>query len=146
MAPDTRQVQPSHQEVSFKARDSSEGSAVEATAYAGPLPTPQTLAAFEDYIPGSAERILTMAESEQQHRHVIEFTHLELARESQKLDHRAMSFSLGGGVFVSVAFLAGAVYGGIELHTGVFSLAAAPFLYLVTQLSPSKEDPPKGDP
>lgn len=148
MAPDTprtrEQVHQSHRELSIKATDSEEGSAVEATAYAGPLPTPQTLAAFEGHIPGSAERILAMAEGEQKHRHVMERAQVELASESRRLDHRAMSFSLFGGVFVSVVFLAGAVYGGIELHAGVFSIAVAPFIFLMTQLSPSKEDPQTG--
>lgn len=150
MTPDSsgtrRQVQPSHQAVSIKATDSDEGSAVEATAYAGPLPTPQMLDAFEDSIPGSAERILTMAEGEQKHRHVMELAQLELARESRKLDHRAVTFSLSGGTIVALALLAGALYGGIELHAGVFGLALAPFLFLMTQLSPSRPDSPADDP
>lgn len=35
----------------------------------GPLPPPQMIAAYEDVLPGSAERILSMAEQAQKQRH-----------------------------------------------------------------------------
>jgi len=35
----------------------------------GPLPAPRQLTAYEQTLPGAAERIMTMAESEQSHRH-----------------------------------------------------------------------------
>lgn len=41
-------------------------------AYQGPLPHPDLLVKYEEIIPGSAERILSMAEKEQQHRHQLE--------------------------------------------------------------------------
>lgn len=36
--------------------------AVQAQHHSGPLPAPQTLAGYESVLPGSAERILVMAE------------------------------------------------------------------------------------
>lgn len=39
------------------------------SAYQGPLPHPDTLKGFEDIIPGAANRILKMAENEQEFRH-----------------------------------------------------------------------------
>lgn len=37
--------------------------------HSGPLPAPETFAHYEQIHPGAAERILTMAENEQSHRH-----------------------------------------------------------------------------
>lgn len=40
--------------------------------FAGPLPSPDMLQQYENTQPGLADRIVTMAESEQQHRHQLE--------------------------------------------------------------------------
>ncbi len=37
--------------------------------YQGPIPPPQMLARYEEIVPGAGERILAMAEKEQQNRH-----------------------------------------------------------------------------
>jgi uncharacterized membrane protein len=42
------------------------------SVYSGPIPTPQMFAEFEKVLPGSADRILTMAEDQSKHRHKIE--------------------------------------------------------------------------
>jgi uncharacterized membrane protein len=44
----------------------------EVQQWSGPMPAPESLAKYEDIIPGSAERILVMAEKEQGHRHDME--------------------------------------------------------------------------
>lgn len=38
-------------------------------SYSGPLPHPKILAGYEQALPGTADRIVTMAEKEQEHRH-----------------------------------------------------------------------------
>jgi uncharacterized membrane protein len=38
----------------------------------GPLPDPQTLAHYDQILPGAAERILVLAENQQAHRHSLE--------------------------------------------------------------------------
>ncbi|MFH1489677.1 MAG: DUF2335 domain-containing protein [Pseudomonadota bacterium] len=38
----------------------------------GPLPTPDLLAGYDDIVPGAAERIITMAEEQERHRHDLE--------------------------------------------------------------------------
>lgn len=43
-------------------------SAIQKTAYSGPLPHPDDFAGYEKILPGSAERILAMAEREQESR------------------------------------------------------------------------------
>lgn len=40
--------------------------------FQGPLPPPEMLKGYDQTLPGSAHRILTMAEGEQIHRHVME--------------------------------------------------------------------------
>jgi uncharacterized membrane protein len=42
---------------------------LEASFYSGPIPDPDMLAQFEHVLPGSADRLLRMAEKEQDHRH-----------------------------------------------------------------------------
>ena len=42
------------------------------TTFAGPLPPPETLQGFENVVPGAAERIIIMAEKEQDARHQME--------------------------------------------------------------------------
>jgi uncharacterized membrane protein len=41
-------------------------------SWSGPLPSPGTLQQYGDFLPGSPERILAMAERESAHRHTIE--------------------------------------------------------------------------
>lgn len=43
-----------------------------ATSFSGPLPPPGIIAGYEEILPGSADRIFTMAENEQRHRHDVE--------------------------------------------------------------------------
>ena len=46
--------------------------------FTGPLPPPQILKGYEEVHPGTAERIISMAESEQQHRHNMQRKELNL--------------------------------------------------------------------
>lgn len=48
------------------------GAAISASAYSGPLPSPDHLRGYEEVVPGSANRIITMAESQSAHRQEIE--------------------------------------------------------------------------
>ncbi|WP_153813462.1 DUF2335 domain-containing protein [Streptomyces sp. SUK 48] len=45
----------------------------------GPLPPPEMLAGYEEALPGLADRIVSMAENEQRHRHEVERTDLRQA-------------------------------------------------------------------
>ncbi|MCE2488443.1 MAG: DUF2335 domain-containing protein [Anaerolineae bacterium] len=44
------------------------------TRYSGPIPPPSALAKYEEIMPGSADRILRMAETQAQHRQSLEST------------------------------------------------------------------------
>ena len=45
--------------------------------WSGPYPPPQLLRGYEDVLPGSADRIIKMAEEQQRHRHHLEKTTVE---------------------------------------------------------------------
>ncbi len=62
--------------------DEPSGGLERAEFYGGPLPHPEILKGFESVVPGSGERILSMAEAQLQHRHAME-------REGQAANIRA---------------------------------------------------------
>jgi uncharacterized membrane protein len=55
-----------------------------AAHWSGPLPPPSALHSFNEVIPGGADRILKMAESEQAHRHRCDGNALQLEIEAVK--------------------------------------------------------------
>lgn len=83
----------------------------------GPLPPPQDLAAYDAALPGSAERIVQMAERQQAHRHVIELTDLTEGVQYAKRG-QMMAFSLAL-IFSAIATVF-AFKGLVELAAGIF--------------------------
>ncbi|WP_373565396.1 DUF2335 domain-containing protein [Bradyrhizobium diazoefficiens] len=69
----------------------------------GPIPSPEQFGGYEQILPGSADRILKMAEKEQDHRHDWERRHL-------RWDGLINIVSLSFGWLLSLALAAGAVY------------------------------------
>lgn len=69
-------------------------------SWQGPLPPPSTLAKFEELLPGATERIVAMAERQQEHDHFIEKENAKtVAFEGQyfnKVRRDAFILSLGG--------------------------------------------------
>lgn len=57
---------------------------VEIEATSGPIPPPTMIANYEKALPGSADRILKMAEDQQAHRHELERTNLQANISSEK--------------------------------------------------------------
>jgi uncharacterized membrane protein len=74
------------------------------TQWSGPLPPPEVLQKFDTVIVGGAERILRMAENEQQHRITQESVGLQAAIQSDKIGKY-----LGFGIAVAAIFGAVAV-------------------------------------
>ncbi len=73
-------------------------------AYSGPLPHPAILEKFEQILPGSAERILKMAESQSEHRQCIEKVVIRSGSRNSLLGIvSALLISLG---FLAVAWFA----------------------------------------
>ena len=72
------------------------GSVVEAAAFQGPLPPPSMFGQYDQVLPGSAGRIMAMAEKEQAHR---------IAWESRCLDAAARDTVRGQWMGFAVSFL-----------------------------------------
>ena len=101
--------------------------------YSGPLPHPRHLEHFERTLPGSAERILTMAEKEQRHRHGWEDKQLSASTISERM-------GLFGGIVVAVALIAGAVTCAFEHATEVaIALVAASAVSMVPAIIKGRE-------
>jgi len=90
-------------------------------AYVGPLPPAAEFERYEDALPGAADRILAMAEREQQARLNRETTHQQLVVEDQKLVRQQVKRGQVFGLAVSLAaILCGtitAIVGSVNGHT-----------------------------
>ena len=65
-------MSPSPEERPATRADLIEVAAASIRHFSGPLPPPEVLAAYNQILPGAAERILKMAEEQERHRHQIE--------------------------------------------------------------------------
>lgn len=103
-----------------------------ATAFSGPIPPPGILRAYDDVVQDGAERIISMAEDEQDHRHEIERGYLDLAKWGQRFGFiigfgalvcGTLLIALGHSVSGLIALLAvaGGVVGSLVLDLGVAS-------------------------
>jgi uncharacterized membrane protein len=74
--------------------------------FSGPIPAPETLARYEEIIPGAAERILAMAENQSQHRMALESRVVNSSASDQTrgmwLGFLIASLSIGGGIYLVV--------------------------------------------
>lgn len=66
--------------------------------YSGPLPPPAMLRGYDDVLPGAADRIVSLVERQQEHRHAMETQHLV---GSQRAETRGMIAAVAIAVFVS---------------------------------------------
>lgn len=81
-------------------------SVVEAASFSGPLPPPSMFGEYDRVLPGSADRILSMAEKEQSHRISTESTALAASVKDSKFGQyfgfALATFCLGGGVYLAL--------------------------------------------
>lgn len=89
--------------------------ATQSRSYMGPIPPPEMLAGYEEVLPGSANRILEMAEKQSQHRMSLEktVTESDVKRANNGL---VMAFGL------SIISLAAAAYLAINGHEATASV------------------------
>ncbi len=82
----------------------------QAAAWSGPLPPPSIMEGYERILPGAVERIMTMAESESQHRHRMDELcaqeHIAARKDLNKTNRNGQYFAF---TIVAVATL-GAFY------------------------------------
>ena len=79
------------------------------SAHRGPIPAPETLARYNNILEGSADRIIKMAENQQNHRFEIEKT-------SIRRQYNQSSTGQWMGMVITLSFLAASVYLGINDH------------------------------
>ena len=99
--------------------------------YSGPLPPAEELKAYEDAVPGAAERILAMAEKQSEHRQAAEMKIIETESRDSLLGI-VFAFVLGVGCLIAggaIAFLipegAGAIFGAMLGMSGMGSIVIA---------------------
>ena len=111
----------------------------------GPLPSPQELAQYNDIIPNGAERIMRMAEKQQEHRMGLEKSVIRSDIRQSFLGLAAGFIvalsSLGGGVTIALSGqpIAGTAFGGLTL-AGLVSV------FVTGNLSRKKERENKAKP
>lgn len=96
-------------------------------SYEGPIPPPNLLAEYNEIIPDGANRIMTMAEKQQEHRHYIEKTVIEAGVDQSK---RGLNrgfwictiFGVISGGLIALGHPEGLVLGGLDIVglAGVF--------------------------
>lgn len=77
---------------------------MQSATFVGPLPPPVLFEHYNEVVPGAAERILAMAEKEQDHRHSWE-------KDEQKIESSANTRGVLLGATLAVLFAVGALYG-----------------------------------
>ncbi|PZN72123.1 MAG: hypothetical protein DM484_24990 [Candidatus Methylumidiphilus alinenensis] len=91
------------------------------TAFQGSIPHPDTLYQYESIVPGSADRLIKMAEEEAKHRHKLESEslnsdisarnrQLDIADQQGKAVFRSDALGQYLGAFISFASIAGCVF------------------------------------
>lgn len=97
-----------------------------AESFSGPLPPPHVLTQYNQAAPDAANRILTMAEEQAQHRQRMEW--FSLTRDSRRAD-----LGLVVGAVVAISFLGGSVWLGLAGHDWLAGiLGGATIVSLVT--------------
>lgn len=108
------------------------------TAYSGPVPLPEIIREWEDLLPGSADRLLTMAERQAEHRMSLEKTVIQG-------DSQRANWGLGLAFVVTLVLISGGlvliglghdVAGASVIGTNAIGLAA---LFIYGQESRKKE-------
>ena len=93
-----------------------------ALSFSGPIPPPAMYSAYEDVLPGSADRIMTMAEKEQDHRIVMDPKYAEIHAANTKRSQRLAALVMVVGL--TAAAILG-IYGDIRISGGVLALLGA---------------------
>lgn len=125
-----RKADPRSQEILAPPLDSERRIRV-ASAFRGPIPPPQLLDAYNQIVPNAAERIISMAEREQEHRH-----HLE--KNVIGSDVRRADYGLVLGFIVALVLGVGGIYllaigrrlDGLITALGPLATVAGVFVYV----------------
>lgn len=121
---------------------------VQRSFYQGPIPPPEALEKYEKISPGFANRIVKMAEVEQEHRHKIEKEIIEAQKKDSQCEYQEARVGQFCGFIIGVIAIVGGVYtsvngapfaGGVIGFSGVGGLVAT-FVYGRKSVPNLKED------
>ena len=111
--------------------------------FAGPLPHPQSFKEYEEVLPGSADRILKMAEKQQEHRSILERSVVEnnnrIAVRGQIFGFIVFILGIAAGVFFVLQGMK--VFGGIFLTSTMVTLVG---LFITGKVEIGKDLKEKG--
>ena len=79
-------------------------------SWRAPLPPPNALARYNDVLPGAAERILQMAEKQQEQDHNIQMEAISIERTVVVSDARRAYLGLLAGFIISLLVVGGGIY------------------------------------
>ena len=79
-------------------------------SWRAPLPPPNALARYNDVLPGAAERILQMAEKQQEQDHNVQMEAIGIERTVVVSDARRAYFGLLAGFIISLLVIGGSIY------------------------------------
>lgn len=107
-------------------------------AYQGSLPHPDLLKKFEEITPGAAERILAMAEKEQQHRHELEKEIVAKENDNIKNELSLKNTGLIFAFILAFSIISGGIYllmtnkslEGFGLILGTIGMIITPFFFI----------------
>jgi uncharacterized membrane protein len=114
----------------------------EVTSFRGPLPPPEALKQYDETIPGAAERILAMAEKQQEHRSKLEKMIVE-ERIHQSANGQIFGFILAlvfGGISFGVALIGYPILAGTLGCSTILGLAVIFVLGKKPSLMKQEED------
>lgn len=112
---------------------------IKAMAHSGPLPDPESLARYNEIIPNGADRIMKMAENQQNHRmsvdkQLVKGNNNQITR-GQWFGFLLALFFLGAGVYLTL--LGHESVGKVIFGTTVIGLAS---IFVIGKLSKRKDD------
>ena len=108
------------------------------TISAGPIPPPDTMEQYEKTLPGSADRIIKMAENQSEHRQSLEKQRLSFSNREVHLG-QIFGFLIGAIAIVTGGYIASS---GAQISGGVMGTSVVIGLVSVFVIG-SKRKPPK---
>ncbi len=96
--------------VSFPHKDGTKNHSIEihqisATTFSGPLPPPEIMQGYDQIVPGAADRIITIFESEVSHRQKMEEKQLDADIKDKKVEHTLTFSGMLFGLIVSISLI-----------------------------------------
>lgn len=95
--------------------------------FAGPIPPPFILEAYEEVLAGSADRLLNIAENQSKHRQTMEQQTLSLQQQRLSFSHREVRMGQIFGLIIGIAAIGSALYAalnGAQVFAGFIGTAS----------------------